>query len=102
MSGSLLERVVLLARVSDLRTARESRAAATSLASWLAKTTGATILSVRPGHVLASLSEDEAVEVLVKQVNPYRGEAEAYRRDGKAVPRRVLEDIERWDREHGR
>lgn len=43
-----------------------------------------------------------AIRIQVRMVNVYQDEARAYRLAGLPVPVQVLEDAERWEREHGR
>jgi hypothetical protein len=76
-----------LGNVIDLDKARVSRRAPTRFAAWLAKATGATIVSVSPGHVVATLPDDETVvETRIRRVDVFRKEAEAYRAEGLPVP----------------
>jgi hypothetical protein len=72
----------------------------TLVAAMVAQRTGATIRSVRPGRVdLTSCGAN--IQISVRMVNIYRGEAENYRDAGLPVPDYVLKDAKRWDREHG-
>lgn len=88
--------------VISLDDARDARAIPTRFMAWLAEQTGAEVFSERPGHVVAILPNDDVVEVGVSQVNVFLGQAEAYRRNGIPVPESVIENIARWDREHGK
>jgi len=87
--------------IVDLETVRDDLCAPTWLASQLTEIAGAELLAVRPGHVRAVLPSGESVVITVRAINIFRGEARAYRRAGLPVPPRVLEDIQRWDCEHG-
>jgi len=74
---------------------------ATALASWMQKALGAEIIETRPGRVIASFPERVLkAELTVRKVNPFRSEKIAYERARKPVPQQVLDDLERWEREH--
>ena len=76
-----------MSNVIDLDEARASLKATTRLASWLARTTGAKIVSTRPGHIVATLPDDETVvETRIRRVNVFRREAEAYKAEGLPPP----------------
>ncbi len=90
------------ATVISIADARDARAIPTRFMAWLAKQTGAEVFSERPGHVVAILPNEDVVEVSVTQVNVFRAQADAYRRNDIPVPESVIENIERWDREHGK
>jgi hypothetical protein len=85
--------------MADARAAREIP---TRFMAWLAEHTGAEVFSERPGHVVAILPNEDVVEASVTQENVFCAQAEAYRRNGIPVPESVIENIERWDREHGK
>ena len=90
------------ANVIDLAAIRDHLRVPTLVAALLAQKAGASVRALRPGRVEADLPGSVGVEIRVWQVNIYHDEAKAYRLQGMPVPDRVLQDAERWDREHGR
>ena len=81
--------MVSLAKVTDLSARRASLKASTDFATWLAKRTGAKILSARPGHIVAMLPDDETVvETRIRRVDVFQKEAEAYEAEGLTPPPR--------------
>lgn len=88
--------------VISLADARDARAIPTRFLAWLAKQTGAEVFSERPGHVVAILPNDDVVEVSVSQENVFRAQEKAYLLNDMPVPDSVIENIARWDREHGK
>jgi len=87
--------------VVDLGAVRRCLIAPTWLAERLTEATGAELIAVRPGQIQAILPSGAPVTITIRATNVFRGEAQAYRRAGMPVPPHVLEDIKRWDREHG-
>jgi hypothetical protein len=86
--------------VVDLSIVREEACVLTDIAAFLAEQAGADVRVVRPGLIEAVLP-GAVVEVRVRMANVFKWEADAYRLAGLPVPAYVLEDIERWEREHG-
>ena len=86
--------------VVDLSVVREEACVLTDFATFLAERAGADVRVVRPGLIQASLPGG-IVEIRVRMANVFAWEADAYRLAGLPVPAHVLEDIERWEREHG-
>jgi len=86
----------------SLADVRDAHAIPTCFMAWLAEQTGAEVFSERPGHIVAILPNDDVVEVGITQENVFRGQAEAYRLNNIPVPASVMQNIRRWDREHGK
>ncbi|MDQ7814178.1 MAG: hypothetical protein RDU25_00005 [Patescibacteria group bacterium] len=87
--------------VFDLSQIREDVGRPTRLMSWLVRHSGRRVLSQRPGRVEAGAGQARHT-IRVTLANPFEREAVLFHEAGEPVPQHVLEDIKRWQREHGR
>ncbi len=58
------------------------------------------LATVRDAHKIAPSVSRLIFQIRIRMANIYLDEAKAYRLAGLPVPTQVLEDAERWEREH--
>jgi hypothetical protein len=93
-----------LSNIVDSDAERRGLAAPTLMAAFGAGRAGAIVESASPGRVLVSLPHPEerrCVSIRVTRENPFASEVRCYELVGQPVPQDVIENMERWEREHG-
>jgi len=86
----------------QLENVRETLRIPTEVAADLARRAGARVCRVRIGRVeIIVPGSSIRIQIGVRPKNVFAKEAMAYRLAGLPVPAQVLQDMERWEREHG-
>lgn len=91
------------ASISDLNCIRDDLQTPTYVMAHIAYAAGAQVISIRPGGIeFRRSASDPHFQMVIRQENIFALEALAYRRANLPVPQQVLDDLVRWNREHGR